>query len=221
MTHIRVLLVDDHAVLRESLRAFLEMYPDLEVVGEAADGLEAVAQARQCQPDVVLLDVAMPGLGGPEVTRRLKQDHPDTRVLILTQYSGADYVLHCLRAGADGYVVKKAGGAEVVRAVRAVYEGQGYLHPSVARVVIEAAAQGQKSGGEPPHERLTDREREVLSLIGQGLTNQEIAQTLSLSVKTVDKYRARLMEKLGVSTRAGLIRYALEKRLVPLDEPPA
>ncbi len=218
MTHIRVLLVDDHAVLRESLRAFLEMYPDLEVVGEAADGLEAITQTRQHRPDVVLLDVAMPGLGGPEVTRRLKQEYPDVHVLILTQYSGADYVLHCLKAGADGYIVKKAGGAEVVRAVRAVYEGEGYLHPSVARVVIEAAAHDRGGNGKGPYEQLTDREREVLSLIGQGLTNREIAQTLSLSAKTVDKYRARLMDKLDISTRAGLIRYALEKRLAPLDE---
>jgi len=218
MAQIRILLADDHAVLRDSLRAFLEMYPDLEVVGEAANGLEAVNQARQCHPDVILLDVAMPGLGGAEVTRRLKQECPDARVLILTQYSSADYVLHCLQAGADGYVVKKAGGAEVVRAVQAVYEGQGYLHPAVARTVIEAAAHG-RADERDPYSRLTDREREVLALIGQGKTNQEIAHLLSISVKTVDKHRARLKEKLGITTRAGLIRYALEKRLVPLDGP--
>lgn len=217
MAPIRILLADDHAVLRDSLCAFLEMYPDLEVVGEAADGLETLAQAEQCRPDVVLLDVNMPGLSGSEVARRLKHAYPATRVLILTQYTGADYVLPCLQAGADGYVVKKAGGSEVVRAVRAVHHGQGYLHPAVARVAIEAAARGQPEET-TPYDSLSERERETLALIGQGLTNKEIARALTISVKTVDKHRASLLDKLGLDSRAALIRYAVEKRLVPLNE---
>ncbi len=216
MSPIRVLLVDDHAILRESLRAFLEAYPDLKVVGEASDGIAAIAEAYRCRPDVVVLDIVMPGLRGPEVTRRLKEELPAIRVLILTQYSDADYVLPCIQAGAEGYVLKRAGGAELVRAVRSVYEGDGYLHPSIARLVMEAAANNQ-TGLEDPLAALTGRERDVLVLIGHGMTNREIAGALAVSTKTVDKHRSRVMNKLGLGSRAALIRYAVEKHLVSTD----
>ncbi len=216
MTPIRLLLVDDHAILRESLRAFLEAYPDLEVTGEASDGITAIAEAHRCRPDVIVLDMVMPGLQGPEITRRLKEELPAIRVLILTQYSDADYVLPCIQAGAEGYALKRAGGAELVRAVRAVYEGDGFLHPSVARLVMEAAASGRTSL-EDPLAALTSREREVLVLIGHGMTNREIAQSLAVSTKTVDKHRSRVMSKLRLDSRAALIRYAVEKHLVSTD----
>ena len=212
MAAIRVLLADDHAVLRDSLRAFLGIYPDIEVVGEAADGLETLAQVQALDPDVVVLDMAMPGLGGLEVLRRLHREQPDCHVLVLTQHEAPDYVLPALQAGARGYLLKRAGGAEVVQAVRAVARGDSFLHTSVTRLVIDAVRAGNDRGPEVPDSRLTDREREVLSILGEGRSNAEIGRALGISAKTVDKHRAALMEKLGISTRAGLIRYALQRR---------
>lgn len=212
MSRIRVLLADDHAVLRDSLAAFLALYPDLEVVGQAADGVETLAQIAALRPDVVLLDLNMPGLGGMEVLRRASKEHPACRIVILTQYDAPHYVLAALQAGARGYLLKKAGGADVVNAVRAVARGESVLHPAVTPFVIETALQGapdaQAAEARPA---LTDREHEVLRLIGDGLTNAQIATTLQISPKTVDKHRANIMEKLGIATRAALIRYAVEQ----------
>lgn len=213
MSRIRVLLADDHAVLRDSLAAFLALYPDIEVVGQAGDGVETLAQIAALRPDVVLLDLNMPGLGGLEVLRRASKEHPACRMVVLTQYDAPQYVLPALQAGARGYLLKKAGGVEVVNAVRAVARGESVLHPAVTQFVIESAAQGatdlqavKNAAG------LTDREREVLQLIGEGLTNAQIAAALHISPKTVDKHRGRLVEKLNLPTRAALIRYALENR---------
>lgn len=212
MAAIRVLLADDHQVLRDSLRAFLGMYPDIEVVGEAADGLGTLAQVEALHPDVLVLDMAMPNLGGMEVLRRLHQEHPECGVLVLTQHEAPDYVLPALQAGARGYLLKRAGGAEVVQAVRAVAGGDSFLHTSIARLVLDAMRAGKGSEAEVPDGRLTDREHEVLFLIGEGLSNAQIGRSLGISPKTVDKHRASLMEKLGIQSRSGLIRYALEKR---------
>lgn len=213
MSQIRVLLADDHAVLRDSLAAFLALYPDIEVVGQAGDGIETLAQIAALRPDVVLLDLNMPGLGGLEVLRRVGKEHPACRMVVLTQYDAPQYVLPALRAGACGYLPKKAGGVEVVNAVRAVARGESVLHPAVTQFVIETAVQGatdlqaaESAAG------LTDREREVLQLIGEGLTNAQIAAALHISPKTVDKHRGHLVEKLNLPTRAALIRYALENR---------
>ncbi len=211
MARIRVLLVDDHAILRDSLKAFLSLHAEVEVVGEAADGLEAIQEAMRLRPDVVLLDVAMPGLSGLEVTRRLKQDLPGCRILVLSQYGDADYVVPILRAGADGYLLKKAGGNEVLRAIKAVAADDAYLYPSVAQLILDYSLRGEKVSDDALRS-LTDREREVLVLIGEGLTNQKIADALAISVKTVDKHRASLMQKLGLANRAELIRFALEHR---------
>ena len=210
MNTIRVLLADDHTVLRDSLRAFLGMYPDIEVVGEACDGVETLTQAQTLKPDVLLLDMAMPNLGGLEVLRRIAKEQPECKVLVLTQHDSPQYVLPALQAGAKGYLLKKSGGAEVVQAVRALARGESVLHPAIARFVIEAAVQGDAQS-ESAYDHLTEREREVLVLIGEGKTNAVIAKSLGISQKTVDKHRARLMEKLGVTSRAGLIRYALER----------
>ncbi|MBI4787841.1 MAG: response regulator transcription factor [Chloroflexi bacterium] len=210
MNPIKVMLADDHAVLRDSLRAFLAMYSDIEVVGEAADGLETLAQAQALRPHVLLLDMAMPNLGGLEVLRHLAKEQPACKVLVLTQHQAPQYVLPALQAGAKGYLLKKMGGSEVAQAVRAVARGESVLHPAIAPLVIQAAVQGQ-----PRADRSqiapTEREGQVLALIAEGKTNPEIALALGISQKTVDKHRANLMRKLGVTTRAGLIRYALDK----------
>ncbi|MCL4489300.1 MAG: response regulator transcription factor [Chloroflexi bacterium] len=210
METIRVLLADDHAVLRDSLRAFLGMYADIEVVGEASDGVETLEQARALEPDVLLLDMAMPNLGGLEVLRRIAKEQPNCKVLVLTQHDSVQYVLPALQAGAKGYLLKKSGGAEVAQAVRALARGESVLHPAIAHFVIDAAVEGNSQSGADPN-RLTEREREVLTLIGEGKTNAEIARALGISQKTVDKHRASLMNKLGVTTRAALIRYAVGK----------
>lgn len=211
---IRILLVDDHAILRDSLRAFLSFQPDIQVVGEAADGIEAIQEALRHQPDLILLDMAMPLMGGLDVTRRLKQDLPQCKVLILSQYNDADYVLPILQAGADGYVLKKAGGSEVLRAIRAVVNGDMYLHPAIVHLVLEATG---RSHNVVPGDKitLTRREKEVLALIGKGLSNKQIADTLCVSMKTVDKHRASVSRKLGLPNRAALIRYALSNQCTP------
>ncbi|CAG0940327.1 Transcriptional regulatory protein LiaR [Anaerolineae bacterium] len=210
MKAIRVLLADDHTVLRDSLRAFLGMYPDIQVVGEASDGVETLAQALTLKPDVLLLDMAMPNLGGLEVLRRIAKEQPECKVLVLTQHDSPQYVLPALQSGAKGYLLKKSGGSEVAQAVRALARGESVLHPAIARFVIDAAVQGNAQS-ESASDHLTEREREVLVLIGEGKTNAEIAKSLGISQKTVDKHRGNLMQKLGVTSRAGLIRYALDK----------
>jgi len=205
-------LADDHAVLRDSLRAFLEMYPDIDVVGEAADGVETLEQVKQLRPDVLLLDMAMPRLSGLDVLQRVRKELPECKVLVLTQHESPEYVLPALQAGAKGYLLKRAGGREVVQAVQALANGESFLHPSVANFVIDAALQKSTPTTATPTDvpSLTLRQKEVLSLIADGLTNAEIAQSLGISPKTVDKHRAAIMEKLGIFTRAGLIRYAVD-----------
>ena len=212
MQTIRVLLADDHAVLRDSLRAFLSLYPDIEVAGEAADGPETLVKVDQLKPDVLVLDMAMPGLVGLEVLRKVGQHTPECRVLVLTQHESPEYVLPALQAGARGYLLKRAGGAELVQAVRAVARGEVFLHAAVTQMVIHAVQTGAGPGSPPVDGRLSAREREVLALIAEGQSNGEIGRALGISVKTVDKHRASLMEKLGIRTRAGLIRYALQGR---------
>lgn len=210
MTIIRVLLADDHTVLRDSLRAFLDMFADIEIVGEAGDGIETLESVENLHPDVLLLDMNMPRLSGLDVLRRVSKKLPECRVLILTQHESPQYVLPALELGAKGFLLKRASGQEVVQAIRALAAGDSYLDPSVASFVIEAAT--KKTTHDTVTEdstNLTLRQKEVLSLIAEGLTNLEIAQALGISPKTVDKHRANLMDKLGIHTRAGLIHFAL------------
>ena len=214
MDAIRVFLADDHAVLRDSLKAFLNLHTDLAVIGEAGDGITAIADVLRLRPDVLLLDLAMAGLSGVEVTCRLKRDLPTCKIVILSQHQDPDYVLPVLRAGADGYVLKTAGGDDVLSAIRAVQRGEAYLHPAIVRLVLEFSVRVDNPPEDTPV-RLTPREQEVLVLIGQGQTNQKIAEALSISRKTVDKHRSRLIQKLQVDSRAELIRYALEEKIVP------
>jgi DNA-binding NarL/FixJ family response regulator len=206
VSKIRVLLADDHAILSAGLRALLKYYDDVEVVGEARDGAEAVACVAELRPDVVLMDIAMPGMNGIDATRLIREQHPDTRVLVLTQHGERQYVLALLQAGASGYILKRALGSDLIGALRAVAQGETFLYPAVSTVLVEEM--------QSPGESLTPRETEVLKRIVDGETSPQIAEALSLSVKTVEWHRNNLMSKLGVHNAAELVRFALQHGLV-------
>ena len=213
MAKIRIVIADDHALLREGMRAILSRESDLEVVGEAADGREAIARCRALKPDVILMDIAMPGLGGLEASLEIRKECPDTRVLVLTQYEDREYVSRFLKAGAAGYVLKKTAGAELASAIRSVHRGGLVLDPQVAREALrepEPAAGGEGD----TYESLTDREKQVLKLVAEGKSNKEVAELLGISVKTAMSHREHVMEKLGVHNRTGLIRFALKKGVI-------
>lgn len=205
---IRVLLADDHAVLRDGLQALLERDPSIRVVAHACDGLEALRAALACDVDVVVMDIAMPGLDGIEATRELARRRPQARVVILSMHADAEHVWRALQAGAAGYVVKDAAAREVVDAVRAAHQGRRYLSARVADAVVDGWLHPARSRG--PLETLSRRERQVLELVAQGCSSAAIARQLSLSPKTVDTYRSRLLHKLQVDNIAGLVRVAIE-----------
>ncbi len=213
---VRVLIVDDHAVVRSGLRRVLEAEDDIEVVGEAGDMREAVFEARGTKPDVVLMDVVMPGPSGIEATPAVLAEAPDTKVLILSMQDDPHYVREAFDAGAQGYVLKEAADAEVVDAIREVAAGGRYVHPTLgARLVAADAEERARADADP----LSDREREVLRLLALGHTNQEIAKMLYLSVRTVETHRAHIMQKLRLTTRAELVRYAIDAGLLEEEEP--
>lgn len=214
---IRVLLVDDHTIFREGVRALLSGYEDIEVVGEAADGREAIDKVAQIQPDVVLMDIAMRRLGGLEATLEIRKLHPDCRVIILTQYDNQEYVFPILKAGAAGYVLKHANPADLVSAIRAVHAGGSFLGPTVAKRVLDRYLT-QQQPSEDPYESLSDRETQVLRLVAEGHTNREIAELLVLSIKTVMGHRANMMEKLGIHNRTELVKYAIRHGLIQVTE---
>lgn len=213
---IRLLLVDDHAVLRAGLRSLLNAEEDMEVIGEAESGGQAVDMAHAMQPDVVLMDVTMPGMSGVEATRRIKQADPDMQVLALTMHDDASYLRDMLEVGGAGYVLKKAASDELLSAIRVVYQGGTFLHPSHTKVLLDDMVDRNKGAGGPADEKqaryesLSEREAQVFKLVALGHRNSEIAEMLHLSVKTVETYKARLMQKLGLRSRAALVRYALE-----------
>ncbi len=213
MSKIRVMLVDDHALFREGMRALLQSSSDIEIVGEATNGKEAIEKVSQLSPEVVLMDIAMPVMGGVEATRRIRKDNPEIGVLVLTQYEDSEYILSMLKAGAKGYIAKTATAAELVAAIRAVNKGESFLYPSATTALIKeylTRARGEQS----EYERLTDREREILQLVAEGRPNQEIADRLFISVKTVLRHRTSIMEKLGFHNRTELIKYAISKGLI-------
>ena len=213
MSKIKVLVVDDHAMFRQGICALVGSYEDLEVVGEAENGREAIEKVREFSPEVVLMDIAMPIMGGLEATRRIQKEAPNTKVLVLTQYDDSEYVLSLVRAGARGYISKTATASELISAIRAVNAGEFFLYPSAAKTLIEEYLRrfgGEKDG----YDRLTSREREMLQLVAEGQTNREIADRLVIGVKTVLRHRTNIMEKLGFHNRTELIKYAISKGLI-------
>jgi len=210
---VRVLIVDDHAVVRSGLRLLLAQEDDIDPIGEAGTGREAVFQARTLQPDVILMDVVMPDQTGLDVLPTLVHEHPHAKVLLLSMQDDPRYVREAFGAGASGYVLKEAADAEVVAAVREVARGGRYVNPELGARLVAAEAAAERRAEEDP---LSDREREVLRLLALGHTNQEIAQQLYISVRTAETHRAHIMQKLRLSSRAELVRYALEQGL--LDE---
>jgi DNA-binding NarL/FixJ family response regulator len=217
MKPIRVLLADDHALVRAGFRALLQSLGDVEIVAEVGNGHDALRLIEAQQPDVVLLDIAMPGLNGLEVAARVAQEFPNVRVLMLSMYANEEYVLQALRAGAAGYLLKDAGTSELELAVKAVARGETYLSPPVSKPVIEDYV--RRVGSQPSSlDRLTPRQREILQLIAKGHRTKEIAQVLNISVKTVETHRAQLMKELDIHDLAGLVRYAIRVGLVMPDE---
>ena len=219
MSVIRVLLAEDHTIVRKGLRALLDDEVDIEVVGEAQDGREAVEMVDQLQLDVVLMDISMPGLNGLEATRQIKARFPDARVLVLTRHANKEYIYQILRAGASGYVIKQAAPAELVLAIQAVYRGDTFLSPSISGKVVEEYIRRAEAivSSEDSYDRLTPREREVLQLIAEGHTGPEIAEMLHVSVKTVSHHRTNLMNKLDIHSTAELTQYAIRKGVIHLE----
>lgn len=216
MANIRVLLAEDHTLVRAGFRALLEKIEDLQVIEEVSDGRTAVQRSKDLEPDVVLMDIAMPSMNGLEATRRILQECPRTKVLILSMYTNEEYLREALRAGAAGYLLKDANRNELESAIKSVYRGDTYLTPSMAKFVVDAyCRKGEAHTG--PLTRLTGRQREILQLIAEGCSTKQIAQRLDLSVKTVETHRAQLMERLDIHDVPGLVRLALRTRLVHLD----
>jgi len=216
MNKIKVLVVDDHAILRDGIRALLGLHDDIEIVGEASEGKEAIEKVQQLMPDVVVMDIAMPEMDGLEATRRIRKKSPKVKVLVLTQHDNREYILSAIKAGAAGYVPKRALGSDLVSAIRSVYKGDSCLYPSAATSLIEDYLQ-QAEGEEEPYDRLTAREREILKLIADGHTSREIADMLFISLKTVLGHRTKIMEKLDLHNRTELIKYAMRKGLIKMD----
>jgi two-component system response regulator NreC len=212
---IRVLIVDNHAVLRDGLRVLLNLYDDIDPAGEASEAQEAVDKAQELNPDVVVMDVAMPGMGGLETIRRIIKRNPKARVLVLTQYCDRDHVISSIKAGALGYVTKQASGPEVVSAIRTVYRGDYFLFPSAASALVHDYLLNRSE--DEPYDRLTSREREVLSMVVEGQPSRQIAECLSISLKTVLAHRDKIMKKLSLHNRTELIKYAIRKGLVEID----
>jgi len=207
---IRVLLADDHEVVRQGFAMLLGSQPDMEVVGQAADGREALELARELRPNIVVMDVTMPNLGGVEATRRIHEELNGVRVVALSMHSDSVYVREILRAGADGYLLKASSGADLIQAVRAVSNGEGFLSPAVSHTVLDDYRKQAKA----PIDLLTAREREVLQLVAEGATNKDVARKLGISVYTAEGYRSRIMEKLNLHSAGEIVRFAMRSGLI-------
>lgn len=215
---IRILLVDDHVVVRSGLRMLLQAQPDMRIVGEAETGREAVQMVRRHQPDVVLMDVQMPDMNGIEATKRIKEMKGDTAVLALTMHEDDQYFFEMLRAGASGYIPKRAAPDELVTGIRTVSAGEVFLYPSLAARLVQSYL-GESDGDDAlPLDNLTPREQEVLTHIAEGMTNPEIAELLVISAKTVDRHRENIMRKLNLHSRVDLVKYALKQGLIALED---
>ncbi len=217
-TRIRVLIADDHTILREGIRLLLGSQPDFHVVGEASDGRDAYFKVEELRPDVVLMDIAMPVLNGLDATEQIKRAFPDVKVLILTQHDNDEYVYRILQAGAAGYVLKRAAGVELVSAIRGVHRGNAFLYPSMTKGLVTDYLRRAEAGQErASYDGLTERERQILKMIADGCTNQQIADLLYLSVKTVQAHRGHLMEKLNMHDRTELVKYAIRKGIIKVE----
>jgi DNA-binding NarL/FixJ family response regulator len=220
MTPIRIILADDHTLVRSGIRALLQNIPEVQVVAEAGDGRHALELIEQHQPDLVLMDIAMPGLNGLEALARIRKEYPKVRVVVLSMHANEEYVLQALRAGAAGYLLKDSATPELELAVKAVAAGKSYLSPAISKQVVDDYLlrtdpdRDTQSSSLDVHARLTPRQREVLQLIAEGNTSQQIAQTLKISVKTVETHRLQLMERLNIHDIAGLVRYAIRIGIV-------
>lgn len=215
---IRLLLADDHRMMREGLRSLLEAQDDFEVIGEVENGRDAVRQTRALRPDVVVMDIGMKELNGVEATRRVRAESPQVEVVVLSTYAHEEYVLSALEAGACGYVLKISAHEELVEAIRAAARGHRFLSPAITGIVVDAGVQGALLARNPSHARLSGREREVLQLVAEGRTSGEVAARLHLSTRTVEQHRRRIMDKLDLHTVAELTKYAIREGIVPLEE---
>jgi DNA-binding NarL/FixJ family response regulator len=213
---IRVVLADDHAIVREGVKALLNLADDIDVVGEAADGRQAIARVQALEPDVIVMDIAMPDLGGLEATVEIRRQYPRTRILILSQYEDREYIRRFLKAGVAGYVLKKSAGADLAAAIRAVHRGGLVLDPDVAREAILESAEGRQD--DDPYDSLTDREKQVLKLVAEGRSNKDVAELLDISVKTAMSHREHIMQKLSLHSRTELIRFALKQGVIRVED---
>jgi two-component system, NarL family, response regulator NreC len=216
MDKIRILLVDDHTILRAGIRVLLENEPDMDVVGEAEDGRTAIKLACELSPDLALMDIAMPSLNGLEATRQIKRTCPQVKVLILTMYDNEEYIRQALSFGAMGYILKDATASDLLSAVRAVHNGEAVLSPPITRLVLENYLRWGDIQKDHSADGLSPREREILQLIAEGYTNKQISEILSISIKTVQTHRMNLMSKLGLHDRAELIKYAIQRKIIDI-----
>ena len=215
MTKIHILLADDHTILRAGLKMMLNAQPDMEVVGEAPDGRQAITETQRLQPDIILMDITMPEMNGIEATRQIKKLVPESRILILTMHEHDEYVFQALRAGASGYMLKEAADTELISALHIIQNGQFYLSPMAQSVLVGDYLQRVRIGEEKDsYSSLTEREREILKLIAEGYTNNQIAERLVISPKTVDTHRTHIMDKLNLHSRAELVKYAMRRGLL-------
>lgn len=218
MARIRVLIVEDHVIVREGLRALLEVQSDIEVVGEAINGEEAVSKAEEVGPDVILMDITMPGMNGLEATHRIRQGNQEVRILALTMHESDEYFFKILEAGASGYFVKGGSSGELISAIKSVWRGDVFLYPTMAKKLLSDYLRRVKSGQDrESYDGLTSREREILTYIAEGDNNQKIAERLVLSPATVQTHRANIMGKLGLHSRTELVKYALKRGYISLD----
>ncbi len=218
MDKIRILIVDDHAIVREGLRAIFDVQPDIVVVGEATDGEEAVNKVKELRPDIVLMDITMPVMNGLEATRLIKRDNPEVKILVLTMHESDDYFYRILEVGASGYFIKGGSSKELISALWMVWRGEVFIYPSMAKKLLSDYLQRVKTGQDTTtYKKLTNREREILKLIAEGRTNQEVAELLVLSPTTVQTHRAHIMAKLGLHNRTDLVKYALRQGFITLD----
>lgn len=217
MGKIKVLVADDHTILRQGIKALLDNQAEIEVIGEAKDGREALTLIERLLPDVILMDIAMPGLNGLEATRRIKKKFPKIKVLVLTMYTNEEYVFQILNAGANGYLVKETAFQDLISAIRAVYRDEAFMSPSISKKVINRYTQRVREANDTTCDILTTREREILQLIAEGSSSKKIAEALFISPKTVETHRTHIMDKLNIHNRTDLIKYAIRTGIVDID----